>query len=261
MENEEVCLLTNVFIKYNNKTVLENINLSLKRSEFITIIGPNGTGKTTLLKTILGLVKPYSGTVKIFGYNPGSQPKGLIGYLPQSTFYNKQFPIKVLDVVVMGRYSLIGYFKLPSEKDREKAYNCLKELEIADYAEKNFQDLSGGLKQRVLIARALVSEPKLLLLDEPTTSLDVIIQKDFYETLDKLKREKGITILVVSHDIGVITQYVDKIICLNRKIHYYDKADKTIPLEVLEKVFGENVMFIVHDRNCLTCGINHDRNN
>ena len=262
MPTKEIGFLKNVYVKINNKLILENINFRFNQSDFITIIGPNGTGKTTLLKTILGIIKPYKGEVKIFDYTPGRQPKGLVGYLPQGSFYNNKFPIKVLDVVVMGRFPVIGLFKLPSRKDKEIAINCLKELDISEYSNVNFQDLSGGIKQRVLIARAMVSEPQLLLLDEPTTSLDLIIQKDFYEMLNRIKREKGITILVVSHDIGVITRYVDKIVCLNKKIHYYDKADKTIPLHILENVFGKDVMFIVHDKNCLTCGMaNNGRNN
>ncbi len=262
MDKSEVGFLKNVYVKYNDKLILEDINLSFYKSEFITIIGPNGTGKTTLLKTIAGLVKPYKGEIKIFNRLPGNQPKGAIGYLPQGTVVNTRFPVKVSDVVLMGRYSLIGYLRFPSEQDKKIARNCLEELNIYEYAKSNFQELSGGIKQRVLIARALASEPKLLLLDEPTTSLDILSQRDFYNTLKKLRDERELSIIVVSHDIGVVTQYVDKIVCLNKKIHYYGKADKSLSTDILEKVFGKNVMFIVHDKNCLTCGLNaNDGNN
>ena len=263
MHKDYAVILENINVKFNRKSILENINLKIEESKFVTIVGPNGSGKTTLLKTILGLIKPDKGHVKIFNYNPDNYPKGMIGYLPQGITFNKRFPISVFDVVLMGRYPLIGYLKMPAEKDREIVNKCLDDLKISEYAEYNFQELSGGLKQRVLIARALSVQPKLLILDEPTTSLDIMVQKDFYDTLRKLKEQKDITILMVTHDIGVISQYVDNILCLNRKVHYYGKASDTIPANILENVFGKDVMFIVHDKNCLTCKMaeQHGTNN
>jgi zinc transport system ATP-binding protein len=254
-------ILENVTVKFNRKVVLDNISFNVKKGEFISIIGPNGSGKTTLLKTILGLIKPVKGSVKIFNYYVGEYPSGLIGYLPQHISYNERFPIKVIDVVLMGRYPLIGYLKFPSKNDMKIVLNCLDELNILEYADYNFQELSGGLKQRVLIARALAIEPEVLILDEPSTSLDIMIQRDFYSLLKKLQKDKVLTIIMVSHDIGVVTQYVDKILCLNKKIHYYDKVDKHIPDSVVENVFGDKVMFIVHDKNCLTCLRENGRNN
>ncbi len=259
MSQDEIGYLKQVYVKYNSNFILENINLNLYSSEFITIIGPNGSGKTTLLKTILGILKPTKGIINLFGYKNGSYPKGYIGYLPQSTKQNIQFPAKVFDIVMMGRYPIIGVLKIVSKEDTKIVEKCLEMLNIYDYKDENFQELSGGLKQRVLIARALSTEPKLLVLDEPSTSLDVIAQQDLYKTLSTLKGN-GMSIIVVSHDIGVITMYVDKIVCLNKTIHYYGKYDSVIPPEVLEKVFGKNIMFIVHDKECLTCMNNHDRN-
>ena len=258
MLQHEIGYLENVCVKFNSNNILEDINLKLYTSEFVTIIGPNGSGKTTLLKTILGLIKPFKGVIKLFNRTLEHYPKGYIGYLPQITKQNLQFPAKVFDIIMMGRYPVIGTFKLISKKDVNIVEKWMDILNISEYANDNFQELSGGLKQRVLIARALSSNPKLLILDEPSTSLDIIAQQDLYETLSYLKQD-GMSIVVVSHDIGVITMYVDKIVCLNKTIHYYGKYDSVIPPDILEKVFGKNIMFIVHDKECLTCREHNDR--
>ncbi len=255
LENQ-IGFLENVYVKYNKNFVLENINLKIFSNEFLTIIGPNGSGKSTLLKTILGIIKPSKGTVSIFGYKNGKYPKGLIGYLPQHSSQNINFPAKVFDVVMMGRYPLIGYCRFPKEKDKAIVENSLALLKVDKLKDKNFHQLSGGEKQRVLIARALSAEPKLLILDEPSVSLDIIAQKDLYELLDNLKI-KGISIIVVSHDIGVITSYADKIVCLNKKIHYYGKSGEIIPSDIITKVFGSDVVFLIHDRECITCQNKH----
>ncbi len=248
----EIGFLENIYVKYNKHFVLENINLKIFSNEFLTIIGPNGSGKSTLLKTILGIIKPARGIVNIFGYKNGKYPKGLIGYLPQHNSQNINFPAKVFDVVMMGRYPLIGYCKFPKEEDAEIVENCLELLNVKHLKDKNFHQLSGGEKQRVLIARALSTEPKLLILDEPSVSLDIIAQKDLYDLLNNLKNQ-GISVIVVSHDIGVITSYADKIACLNKTIHYYGKSGEIISSDVISKVFGSDVVFLIHDRECLTC--------
>ncbi len=254
----EIGFLKDVYVRLNKNLVLENINLKIYENEFLTIIGPNGSGKTTLLKTILGIIKPTSGKVNLFGFENGRYPKGLIGYLPQHNSQNINFPAKVFDVVMMGRYPLIGFCKFPDEKDKKIVEKALRLLNVSHLKDKNFHLLSGGEKQRVLIARALSAEPKLLILDEPSVSLDIIAQKDLYEMLDYLKNEYKISIIVVSHDIGVITSYADKIACLNKKIHYYGKAGEIISSEVISKVFGKDVVFLIHDSECITC---KDKNN
>ncbi len=248
----EIAQLEHVFVKYYKNTVLEDINLKIFSNEFLTIIGPNGSGKSTLLKTIIGIIKPYKGSVNIFGYKNGKYPKGLIGYLPQHTTQNVNFPAKVFDVVMMGRYPLIGYCRFPQKEDKQIVEKSLNLLNVYHLKDKNFHQLSGGEKQRVLIARALSTEPRLLILDEPSVSLDVIAQRDLYKLLNNIK-EKGISIIVVSHDIGVITSYADKILCLNKKIHYYGKSGEVIQSEIINKVFGKDIVFLIHDRECITC--------
>ncbi len=239
-------------VKFNKKIILDNINLQIKENSITAIIGPNGSGKTTFIRAILGLQPKYSGQVKIFNYISPDYPKGLIGYLPQKNVYNLKFPSKVIDIVIMGRYPQIGFFKLPSKNDIKIAEKCLDRVGILSYVNDYFQDLSVGLKQRVLIARALAVEPKLLIFDEPSTGLDIISQQEFYNLLIDLKKE-SLTIIVVTHDIGIISKYVDSIIGLNRKIHFYGTPEDSMTQQNLENIFGKNFTFIIHDKNCETC--------
>ena len=239
-------------VKFNKKVILDNINLSIKKHTITAIIGPNGSGKTTFIRAILGLLPISSGQVKIFDYISPNYPKGLIGYLPQKNIYNIKFPAKVIDVVLMGRYPQIGLLKLPSKNDIDIAEKCLKKINMYEYKNAYFQDLSAGLKQRVLIARALAIEPEILIFDEPSTGLDIISQQEFYQLLRELKIE-GYTILIVTHDIGIISKYVDTIIGLNKKIHFYGPPENSMIQENLENIFGKGFTFIIHDKNCETC--------
>ena len=238
-------------VKLNKKLILDNITLSIKENSITAIIGPNGSGKTTFLRAILGLLK-FSGNIKIFDFIPPDYPKGLIGYLPQKNIYNIKFPAKVIDITLMGRYPKIGILKFPSENDYKLAYMALEKLNMLKYKDFYFQDLSAGLKQRVLIARAIAIEPKILIFDEPSTGLDIISQQEFYQLLSGLKKE-GYTILIVTHDIGIISKYVDNVIGLNKKIHFYGTPEDTMTKDNLEKMFGKGFTFIIHDKNCETC--------
>ncbi len=244
--------INSLSVKFNKKVILENINLTIKENSITAIIGPNGSGKTTFIRAILGLQPTNSGHVKIFNYISPDYPKGLIGYLPQKNIYNLKFPSKVIDIVVMGRYPQIGFLKLPSKKDIEIAEKCLNRVGIITHKNEYFQDLSAGLKQRVLIARALAVEPKLLIFDEPSTGLDIISQQEFYNLLIELKQE-GFTIVVVTHDIGIISKYVDSIVGLNKKIHFYGTPEDSMTQQNLENIFGKGFTFIIHDKNCETC--------
>ncbi len=239
-------------VKINKKIILDNINLKIKKNSITVIIGPNGSGKTTFIRTVLGLQKKVSGTIKIFDYISPNYPKGLIGYLPQKNIYNIKFPAKVSDIVLMGRYPQLKFFQSLSNKDIEIAEKSLKKMNVLHLKDSYFQDLSAGLKQRVLIARALAVEPKFLILDEPSTGLDIISQQEFYELLLKLK-EENLTILMVTHDIGIISKYVDNVIGLNKKVHFYGNPEDTMTKENLEMMFGKGFTFIIHDKNCETC--------
>ncbi len=204
---------------YANQDILHDINLSINEGDFVSIIGPNGGGKTTLLKLILGLLKPTRGTIKINSQRTDSQT-GSIGYVPQHVNHNLGFPATTLDVVLMGKHDPAHRFRWRrTETDRKVALEILDKLGIIDCADRKIVALSGGQRQRVLIARSLISNPTLLILDEPTASIDTKGQTDFYEMLKELNRD--LTILMVCHDLMMVASYAKSIACLNRTLHYH----------------------------------------
>ncbi|MFN8389981.1 MAG: ABC transporter ATP-binding protein [Bdellovibrionota bacterium] len=233
--------ITNLSLSSRGQTILEDINLSLPPGSFLGLIGPNGAGKTVLLKVILGLIQPTSGEVRIFG-KPPAEAHREISYVPQYAHFDATFPISVIDVVLMGRLGRTRYFRRYSDADREKAYASLEKMDLTPLAEKQVGRLSGGQLQRVLIARALTAEPKILLLDEPTASLDSRVGTSVYQAL--ADQAGDMTIVLVSHDIGVISTHVKTIACLNRRMHYHES--KEISGEVLAEVYGCPVELIAH---------------
>lgn len=216
--------IKNLFFKYQKTDILENVNLTIKDDDFLAIIGPNGGGKSTLLKLILGLLPLQSG--KIEKYIKNSQ----IGYVPQNTNLNIDFPITALEVVLMGHISskkrIFGY----SKDEISCALESLNQVGMKDYANKKIGDLSGGQRQRVFIARALCSNPKIMLLDEPTASIDVQGQQEIYELLKELN--KSICIVVVSHDLSILLNYAKNVAHINRKLVYHslDEVQKNVTL-------------------------------
>ena len=247
--------INNLIIKLNGREVLKNINLSLSEGQFIGIVGPNGGGKTTLLRAILGLMKPTSGEIRIFGRPPEEVLKTgcMFGYLPQILKVKPDFPIRVIDVVMMGRYGRVGILRWPGEKDRKKAIEYLSMMGVEELRNVPFGQLSGGQQQRASIARALAGEPKILILDEPNTGIDVIGQGDFYHLLKGLQKRFGITILMASHDIGTITAYVDEIACLNYTFHYHGNPLGALNENVLTELYGKNVDLLLHTDICDKC--------
>ena len=209
----ELINISNLFYKYHKTDVLENINLSIKDDDFLAIIGPNGGGKSTLLKLILGLLTPING--KIYKKIKNS----LIGYVPQNTNLNIDFPITALEIVLMGhivsKKRIFGY----SKEDIACAMESLKKVSMEKFANSKIGDLSGGQRQRVFIARALCSNPKIMLLDEPTASIDVKGQREIYELLKELN--KFICIVVVSHDISVLLNYAKNVAHINKNLVYH----------------------------------------
>ncbi len=246
-------LIEDLEVKYGNKIVLENIYLEVNKGEIVCVVGPNGGGKTTLLKVILGLKDYSKGVIEVLGEKPDKVEKKEIGYLPQHENSKTDFPISVYEVVLMGRYPKLGFLKKPSEKDKKIVEECLKIVKMEQFKNENINKLSGGQRQRVFIARALAMEPKILILDEPSTGLDIVAQEDFYKTLVEIREKKEMAILMVSHDIGVVSTFVDKIACLNKTIHYHGKSGEPIPENVLKKVFGSNIQILVHDQHCKGC--------
>jgi zinc transport system ATP-binding protein len=238
--------LEGVWVNYNGATVLEEINLEIKSGRYVGILGPNGAGKSTLLKVVLGLIRPYRGQVRVFGKDPARLRLhgDMLGYLPQRPLNNPRFPISVLDVVLMGRYGHIGLLRRPRGQDREMARRLLAELGISHLANRLIGDLSGGEQQRVFIARALCVEPRLLVLDEPTVSLDACVQDEIFELINTLKEKLGLTVMVVSHDIGGVARHVDDVVCINRRIHLHQPPP--IGRLGLENTFGCAVEFLFH---------------
>lgn len=233
--------IENVNVNFNGFPILRDINLVLQENEFLGIIGPNGGGKTTLLKVILGLIQPTTGRIRIYGRLPLKSRK-LIGYVPQYSLFEKDFPISVYDVVAMGRLGNKKLFRKLDSNDRDIIEESLARMQIQSIAGENVGNLSGGQKQRVLIARALASQPKILLLDEPTSSIDTKTGQSFYELLRELNEK--ISIILISHDIGVVSQYVKKIACLNKDLIFHDS--KLITKEMLEKTYQCPVDLIAH---------------
>ncbi|MFQ6122363.1 MAG: metal ABC transporter ATP-binding protein [Dehalococcoidales bacterium] len=238
---KEIVRLNDVWVHYDSVPVLEEINLSIGPSDFLGIIGPNGGGKTTLLKVILGLIKPTRGKVSVMGHPP-ERGRKFIGYISQHNLFDRDFPISVLDVVLMGRYTKAGLFRRYSEEDRRIANEVLKTVDMLDYKDRQIGRLSGGEQQRVFIARALATDPKLLLLDEPTASIDPNMQAEFYELIDSLKQKMAI--VMVSHDVSAVSIYVDQIACLNHRLFYH--GSKEVSAEELEKTYHCPIQLIAH---------------
>ncbi len=231
--------ITNLTAGYNGLIALESIHLSIFNNDFIGIIGPNGGGKTTLLKVILGLVKPSEGSIK---YNlPDGDKMFNIGYLPQQFSADKKFPISVELVVLSGLLQKRNIVRSYSKKEKDKANEVLIKMGIPGLRHKAFGELSGGETQRTLLARAIISSPQLLLLDEPGTYVDQVFEGELFNNLKELN--KKMAILVVSHDAGMISSYVKTIACVNKQLHYHPSNE--INNEIL-KAYNCPIDLITH---------------
>ncbi|MGM8211997.1 metal ABC transporter ATP-binding protein [Virgibacillus sp. W0430] len=248
---DSVISLKNVHFSYENKEVLTDINLNIKRGIFMGLVGPNGGGKTTLIKIILGLLKPDRGNISILNQSIDTfKDWNRIGFVSQkANSFNKGFPATVFEVVAMGLTAKIGYFKFFSKKDKEKVMHTLQLVGMEAFAHQSIGQLSGGQQQRVFIARSLVSDPELLILDEPTVGVDYENVNRFYELLNRLNKENNLTLLLVSHDTGAMTKYVTDVICLNRTLHFHGKSTEYTSLSEheLSKIYGHPVQIVIHD--------------
>ena len=241
--------LDHVYVAFQDLLALEDVSLAVAPGDFLAIIGPNGAGKTTLLKVILGLVRPMTGAVRVFGKAPWelNGERRRIGYVPQVLSVDLNFPVRASEAVLMGRYGRIGLMRRPSPDDRAAARRAMDRVGIADLADRPIARLSGGQRQRVFLARALANDPDLLLLDEPTTGVDVAATESLYELLRGL-HEEGMTILVVSHDVGVVASYVDGVACVNRQLVAHGRPDEVLGSEELAQMYGCEAMFFHHGR-------------
>ncbi len=215
MNEKPVIELTDVCFSYGSFEVLRDVNFTVGENQLVCVVGPNGGGKTTLLKIIVGLLQPDSGQARVFG-GPPHQARNLIGYLPQSTNHDPSFPVSVLEVVLMGRLQkrLFGPYR---KTDYKIARESLQEVDMADFVERPFAALSGGQRQRVLIARALATQPRLLILDEPTANIDPAQERCLHEILQRLRQR--MTIVMVTHDF--VSELVEEVVCVNRTIEVH----------------------------------------
>jgi zinc transport system ATP-binding protein len=237
-----VAELRSVWFRFDGPDVLEAIDLAVGEREFLGVVGPNGGGKTTLLKLLLGLLEPTRGEVRVLGGRPADARKA-IGYVPQFASFRRDFPISVEETVLMGRLGIApplwGYRPL----DREVAHRVMAETEVLDLQRRPLSALSGGELQRVLIARALAAEPAILLLDEPTANVDVRLESDIFDLLKQINRRAAI--VVVSHDIGFVSEYVTRVACLNRTLVCHTSAELTG--DMIRQLYGRPVRMVRHE--------------
>ncbi|MEA3466229.1 MAG: ABC transporter ATP-binding protein [Thermodesulfobacteriota bacterium] len=234
--------ITDLCFNYDDQPILEHINLALNEGDFLGIVGPNGGGKSTLLKLILGLLTPGSGQIKVFGRSP-QQERTRLGYVPQFATFDSAFPITVFDTVLQGRlgktHSLLGY----SKQDCEIARLAMTETDVAQFQQRPMTALSGGQRQRVLIARALACEPEILLLDEPTANIDPHHGESIFELLHRL--HKRVAIVLISHDVGFVSRSVTRVACLNRTLICH--ATSPVDSESIKHLYTDPVNVIHHE--------------
>lgn len=248
--HSKIVEVRNVTTGYGHDVVLNNVSLDIYDDDFIGIIGPNGGGKTTFLKLLIGQIKPYSGEVNYFAR--GNQLP--VGYLPQAGMLDKNFPITVMEVVLSGLLSQKGLTGRYSKAQRQQAYDYLKRTGIEGLKNRPIGELSGGQLQRTLLCRALISEPKLLILDEPNTYVDSHFEAELYEILKELNQRMAI--IIVSHDLGTITSYVKTIACINRTLFYHKSnqisnellAAYSCPIQILAHGPVPHTVLLEHDR-------------
>ena len=249
MSNNGILIeLRHIDFRYKKHPVLVDVSLPIETSDFLAIIGPNGSGKSTLIKIMLGLLIPDSGSVHLFGSTPGEFKEwNKLGYVPQkATHFDPYFPASVREIVAMGLLSCSRRIRFMSAENNIKVARAIEMVGMADKLNCPIGELSGGQQQRVFIARALVSEPNVLILDEPTAGVDAEVQMMFYDMLDILNREQNLTVVLVTHDIGVITKHVSKVACLNQKLYFHGSHDEFCATKELQEMMGEKSHIIHH---------------
>lgn len=252
MNTLPVISFNNVSFSYDTMEVLNSARFDLFKNQSTCIVGPNGGGKTTIVKLILGLLKPCSGHITVLGGTPADNAYR-IGYMPQTTNFDLIFPINVIDIVLMGRLkkSCPPFY---TRTDKQAAMQALDETGLADFARRPFSALSGGQRQRALISRALACDPELLLLDEPTAHIDPAMEGQVNETLARLA--KRLTIITVTHELGFVTRMVDRVLCVNRTVKLHPTSE--ITGEVIREIYGSDLRMVRHDHQCSEKGHQHD---
>ncbi len=240
--------LEQVGVRYEGGVqALENISLQIYQKDLVGIIGPNGAGKSTLLSVILGLVKPTTGDVRLFGTPISSDGLRRVGYVPQKAQpRDVNFPSTVYETVLMGRVPKARLLHRLGKEDHQKVKEVLERLELDDLKDRRIGLLSGGQSQRVFLAKALVSDPELLILDEPTSGVDAPSRKEFYDTLGKLNQESGVTLILSSHDIGIVTTLAKRVVCLNRTLFFCGDTSEFAESSVLAKAYDHPIELVRH---------------
>ncbi|MDQ0898717.1 MULTISPECIES: metal ABC transporter ATP-binding protein [unclassified Paenibacillus] len=228
--------IQNMTVAYHKKPVLEQVSLTIPEGKLIGIIGPNGAGKSTLIKAALGLIPSLSGEVKIYG-KPYKEQRHLVGYVPQRESVDWDFPTNALDVVTMGRYGHLGWFRRPGNKEKQIAMSCLEKVGMADFADRQISQLSGGQQQRIFLARALAQDASLYFMDEPFVGVDAATEKAIITLLGELKKQ-GKTVLVVHHDLSTVKEYFDWVILLNVGIVDIGPTNEVFTKDKLQQTYG-----------------------
>ena len=239
-----------VGLTYGTVRVLEDINLTVTAGDFLGIIGPNGSGKTTLLRVMLGLAAPDTGQVRLFGKSPAAfRQWERLGYVPQRATLDAGLPATVAEVVATGLVASLRLFQRVGPAGRARIREVLAQVGMEAYASARIGTLSSGQQQRALIARALVSDPELLILDEPTGGIDPEAQTTFYGLLKHLNRERGVTLVLVSHDVGVVSKEVTKLACLNRRLVFHGRPGDFLSDAALHALYGPSVQVVSHEHD------------
>jgi ABC-type Mn2+/Zn2+ transport system ATPase subunit len=237
--------ISGLWAGYNRLPALEEVTFQVGQQEVVGIIGPNGSGKSTLMKSILGLVKPWRGDILVFG-QPSSQQRKQVGYMPQIEDVEWDFPVTVDDVALMGRYARLGLLRHPSSEDREAAHAALQRVGMYQHRHRLIGELSGGQRRRVLLARALANNPRLLLMDEPMAGLDATVQHRLLDIMDDLRAE-GTTILLSTHDLSCVSTCAAKVVCLNRRLVAFGPPAEVLTETVLNETFGTHLLLVHMD--------------
>ncbi|WP_447978782.1 metal ABC transporter ATP-binding protein [Candidatus Nitrospira bockiana] len=235
---------------FSGVIALEDITLDIAEGEFIGVIGPNGSGKTTLCKAVLGLLPPQEGSLRIFDCaceKLQCHHRARIGYLPQKGVLDKNFPITVLETVMMGRYGVLGLFKRPTKADEEIAREALAHVGMSEHQHTALGRLSGGQQQRVFIARALAQQPQVLLLDEPTTGIDIVTQHSVLDLIRRLHHDLGLTVVLITHDINMIRAHVDRLVLLKTRLWAAGPPEEVLKPEILRQVYGKDLVITEKD--------------
>jgi len=228
---------------YYGRDVLDEVSFAVRPGEFVGVIGPNGSGKTTLLNVVAGLLPVQCGSIEIFGSASSPAARKQIGYVPQIELVNWSFPVTVYDVVLMGRYGRLGMFRRPARDDERAVLGALEEVGMLARARSQIGELSGGQQQRAFIARALVQEPKILLLDEPIAGVDAASQHAIF-TLLEARQQRGMTILATTHDLSCVATWFDRVLCLNHRVIAYGAPEQVLNDDTLSATYGSHVLVI-----------------